>query len=233
MARRTGPLLCLGLLLAACTGGGGAPTLRADGLSAEEVRDGCVAGTLDVLQLAADRLGAVAGGALDAPDCALLVDAGGGEFLLACPDAEVRGAPADFIARVVFLRDGLPLTDPAGADAVRLTVESRSDAYVTDARLDLRQDADRGLLVDGVVTTQSLDGCTLEGTLGNVTARPVADLPGGRTGVLFTSGNVDFDVRLPDRTFVTGTAALVGRSALVSLEVGGVFTQGAIMLGGE
>lgn len=133
----------------------------------------------------------------------------------------------------MFLGDDLPVTDPADADRVVVTLDSMGTTQSTEARFVLFVDPERGLVIDGSLSTEALDGCEIEGTLDNVTARTVADLPGLGTGVLFTSGNVDLGLRLPDRSFVTGTAALFGRNALVSLEVGGTFSQGEVALGGE
>lgn len=234
-------LLLLALVAAGCTAGATTGELTAAPLTADDLREGCVRTTLGVMQRTVDLFGVATTVrdidgivALAAENgCVLIVDGPVGEFVLTCPATDIGDETISFTATLVFFREGLPVTDPADADRVVVTLDSLGTTQSTEARFELFVDPERGLVIDGTLLTESLDGCEIEGTLDNVTARAVADLPGLGTGVLFTSGNVDLGLTLPDRTFATGTAALVGRNALVSLEVDGVHSQGEVVLGGE
>ena len=64
-----------------------------------------------------------------------------------------------------------------------------------------------------------------------MTGQTVADLPDLAAGVLFTSGDVDLGAETPEGQPVSGSAGLVGRTALVVLDVDGVISQGEIALG--
>ncbi|MHC4549475.1 MAG: hypothetical protein ACYTEZ_11940 [Planctomycetota bacterium] len=236
MSHRVGLWLCFAL--AACSGGA-TLDLTSARLTAAEAREGCVASTLDVMQgvvdlfaplTTADSLDDVVALAQDA-GCALVVDATGTDHTLSCPGVTVRGESVPLLATLTFLAGDTPVADPADADRLVAFVETLGGLYRTEADLELRLDPLRGVVVDGFLWSESPDGCSVEGTLDNVAARPVADLPGVGIGVLFTSGNVELGVILPDRPPLTGTAALAGRRALVALEVDGIFSHGEIELG--
>jgi hypothetical protein len=141
----------------------------------------------------------------------------------------------------------LVAADAAGGDAsvrgepVRILVHAAPDGSVTvetigarrtEASLRLASDPEKGLAVTGTITTESPDGTVVEGTLDRVFVRTVADLPGVGTGAIFTSGNVDFSVRDGEDVVATGTAALIGRRALVSLDISGTRTEGELHLNG-
>lgn len=226
MAQRLGLVVCLAL--AACSGPG-APDLLAARLTADEVREGCVASTLDVMQGVLDLFAPAA--AVDGPDalallvqeagCTLILDAAGTTYTVSCPGVIVRGEPLALMASVSLEEDGRLL----------VKVETEGGLYTTEADLELSVDPERGVVVDGFLRSEAPDGCLLQGTLDNVAVRTIADLPGVGFGALFTSGSVELDVSGPGLARMTGTAALAGRSALVALEVGGIFSQGEIALG--
>ena len=214
-------ILCA-MLLAACAGGSqpSAPTA-----TAEALREGCVASTLDVLLGAVDLCAPVAS-AEDAQDlvaafaaCAVVAGTAGSDVFVACADTRVRGEPATLLVTVEL-----------DADVLRVSLES-AGTYRTEAALDLTRDPADGILVSGTIHTESPDGFYVEGTLDRVQARMVADLPGLETAAVFTSGNVDLGVREGPDIVATGTAALYGRNALVALQVGGASSHGEITLG--
>ncbi len=141
----------------------------------------------------------------------------------------------------------LVATDAPGGDAsvrgepVRILVHAAADGSVTvealgsrrtEASLRLVDDPDQGLSVTGTITTESPDGTVVLGTLERVFVRTVADLPGVGTGAVFTSGNVDLAVRDGEDVLATGTAALIGRRALVALDISGTRTSAELHLNG-
>lgn len=226
MTQRLGLLLVLAL--AACSGGT-APDITSAQLAADEVREGCVASTLDVMQGVLDlfapatAVDSVDGLALLAQEagCTLIVDALGDTHTVSCPGVMVRGEPVALMASVTFL------------EGARLAVSVQTDGglYTTEADFELSVDLERGIVVTGSLRSESPDGCVVQATLDNVAVRTIADLPGVGFGALFTSGSVELDVTHPGLEAMTGIAALAGRSALVALEVGGIFSQGEILLG--
>jgi len=237
MLRTTAPLLMF-LALAACNRSGAPAGLNAALLTADEVREGCVASTLDLVQDVTDRLAPLAGTrSVDAflsvaaeAGCSVALDATGTGFTVSCPDARVGGAPAVLLVQVTFLQGDLP-SDPAGADRMSASVEAEGLAFSATGSLVFRPDAELGLVVDGDLDGTFLDGCVLTGVLDRVTARTIADATGGGFAALFQSGNIDFGVEVPGGAFARATAALAGRSALIALELGGVFSHAAIELG--
>ncbi|MHC4973694.1 MAG: hypothetical protein ACYTG3_15320 [Planctomycetota bacterium] len=226
MTQRLGIIVCLAL--AACAGGS-TPDLTAARLTADEVREGCVASTLDVMQGVLDLFAPAA--AVNDPDalavlvqeagCTLIMDAVGTTYTVSCPGVSVRGEPVALMASVTVAEDG----------RLVVTVQTEGGLYTTEADLELRVDPERGVVVDGSLRSEAPDGCVVRGTLDNVAVRTIADLPGVGFGALFTSGSVELDVIWPGLDPMTGTAALAGRSALVALEVDGIFSQGEITLG--
>mgnify|MGYP006908256300 CR=1 FL=1 len=237
--KRTAALLPVLLALVACNNGGGTRTdLGAALLTADEVREGCVASTLDLIQDVADRLAPLAGArtqdaflaiAAEA-GCAVALDAAGGGSTLFCPDVVVRGEPTTLRAQVEFLRGDEP-ADIATADRMRAFVEAEGLTFSASGTLTFRPDVEQGLVVDGGLDGLFLDGCALSGVLDRVTARTVADAAGSGFAALFTAGNIDFGVDVPGGAFARATAALAGRTALVALELAGVFSQSEIALG--
>jgi len=147
------------------------------------------------------------------------------DVLLGAIDVLATGAPADAYVR------GKPVTILAtfGPDGLA-TVEALGLCR-TEATLRLAEDPDLGVSVTGTIVTESPDGTTVEGTLERVFFRTVADLPGGGAGALFTSGNVDLRAYAGEDVVATGTAALIGRRALVTLSVNGAHTEAELALG--
>ncbi len=182
-------IIVLVAIVGGCGGGGGSAPL----LTGEELREGCIGATLDVLLGAIDVL------ATGAP-----------------ADAYVRGEPVTILATV----------GPDGFATVEVLGLCR-----TEATLRLAEEPDLGVSVTGTIVTESPDGTVIEGTLERVFFRTVADLPGGGAGALFTSGNVDLRAYAGEDVVATGTAALIGRRALVALSVNGAFTEGELILG--
>ncbi|MHC4136074.1 MAG: hypothetical protein ACYS0K_13925 [Planctomycetota bacterium] len=226
MTQRLGLIVCLAL--AACAGGT-APDVSAALLTADEVREGCVASTLDVMQGVLDLFAPAT--AVDSPDglaalaqeagCTLIVDAAGTTHTVSCPGVMVRGESVALTASVTFL----------AVERLVVSVQTEGGFFATEADLELSVDLERGIVVDGFLRSESPDGCVVEGTLSSVAVRTIADLPGVGFGALFTSGSVELDVTHPGLDRMTGTAALAGRSALVALEVAGIFSHGEISLG--
>lgn len=234
-------LACLALLafLPACGGGGGGPAVVVDPLrTTEEMRESCVAMTLDLVQRALDLAGPAVGlGRVDQL-ANLAAEAGCGlvaldatTYLLVCENVFVRGDVVSIRLDLTYTRNGVPVVSPADSDAMFLRIDiAGADVAVTGA-LTLVDDPDLGLTFEGALTSSSFGGCRVEAALDTVTAFPVADLPAVPRGVVFTSGRIDLDVWTPDDVALTGSAALVGRSAHVNLGLDGVFSQGQVALG--
>jgi hypothetical protein len=170
--------------------------------------DGGSAPALTAEELLDGSVGATLDTLLGAIDL-VTIDARGG-------DASVRGEPVRILLDV----------RPDGSVDVEAVGSRR-----TDASLRLLDDPDLGLGVLGTITTESPDGTVVEATLERVYVRTVADLPGVGTGAVFSSGNVDFQVRAGGDVVATGTAALVGRRAVVALRIDGTSSQGELGLG--
>jgi hypothetical protein len=160
-------------------------------------------------ELREGSVGATLDALLGAIDLAL-ADAPGG-------DVRVRGEPVRILVDVA----------PDGSVAIEALGSRR-----TEASLRLAEDPDRGVSVTGTIATESADGTIVEGALERVLVRSVADLPGGGTGAIFLSGNVDLSVRADGELVATGTAALIGRRALVALTVDGTHSEGELHLNG-
>ncbi|HEX5137098.1 MAG TPA: hypothetical protein VFY93_09010 [Planctomycetota bacterium] len=130
-------------------------------------------------------------------------------------DARVRGEPVRILLDVA----------PDGSVDVEAVGSRR-----TEATLRLVPDPDKGTGVTGTITTESPDGTLVEATLERVYVRTVADLPGVGTGAVFSSGNVDFEVRSDGDLVATGTAALIGRRAVVALTIAGEHSTSTVDL---
>lgn len=229
--------------LAACTGG--TASISGSGINesealllAEETREGCVRSNLDVMQGLVDRLAPLA----EATDVerleALALRAGctfvrgDREFTILCSDLDVRSDLVTMVATLELIdASGFPVDAPDRAEYVRVIVEALGTDSISEGVLTCRADPDRGLVVDGWISTQFDDGCSVETTLDEVLGRIVADLPGLDGGVLFTGGAADLRVLdvLGD-AIASGRAALVGRAAVVALEVAGFYSHGELDL---
>jgi hypothetical protein len=171
---------------------------------------------------------------------------GGGGSAPAFTAEELREGPVGATLDALLGAIDLVAVDAAGGDArvrgepVRILVDVAPDGSVeveavgsrrTEASLRIGSDPDKGLSVTGTITTESSDGTLVEGTLERVFVRTVADLPAVGTGAIFLAGNVDFEVRADGELVATGTAALIGRRALVALTVAGARTERELDLG--
>ena len=232
------------VMLAACTGGtasiSGSGINEAEALLlAEETREGCVRSNLAVMQGLIDRLAPLA----EAPDLERLeslalrtgcaFERGLLEYSLFCSDIDVYGELVTMVATLELIgAAGLPVATPAEAEYLRIIVEAQGEGSLTEGVLTCRADPDQGVVIEGWLSTTFDDGCQVETTLDDVIGRIVADLPGIDSGVLFVGGAVDLDVYdvLGD-AFASGRAALVGRAAVVALEIAGFFSHGEIDLG--
>jgi hypothetical protein len=226
MSVRTALLLCLAL--AAC-----GPKFRTeitpadDAQIALELRETFVASSLDLLRIGLDLAAPTAGdfntAALEDISNELgcsLEELEDGSLRLACEALPVRGEETRLV-----------VTLSARAEGVGVIIESESGEMSLEADLHLASHPTRGLTVEGVLFADTFDGAALSASLAEITLRNVADLPGLPRGVIFTSGNVDFSVRMPSGGMATGTAGLVGRRAVIALELGGSVTRGEIELG--
>jgi hypothetical protein len=213
------PALLLALL-AACQDGQGVDPVGA-ALVAQEVREGCVAESLDLFQDLADRLAPLAYARsvdeLVAGGCESVPDAEG--HRLAFHGVPVRGSIVDLDLRVVL-----------GNGGVAVDVLAVGPSSTTTGRLELTHDAELGIVVTGSLAATLADGHAVATDVGPVQGMLVADLPGLATGLVFTAGSVDVDVHLTGAPLARGSAALVGRVAVVALEVRGVHTHGEIAL---
>jgi hypothetical protein len=81
-------------------------------------------------------------------------------------------------------------------------------------------------VLTGTVTTTSADGCTVVSDFGDVTAMRVSDPEGEQ--LVYTSGSVEIEIT--DARNAHGSAALVGRRALVALDVAGTVVHGEVPL---
>lgn len=215
----------LSILLAACTGGidaAGVDTLQAAQV-AQEVREGCVAENLSLFQDLADRIAPLAL-TTDLAELEALAAAAGCEFApgvlthyLHCASVPVHGGDVELHVMLSEL-DGI------------LIAEIEAEGLYSRTVGVIEFDAASGLAVAGDLTTDYVDGCTVLAFLDDVQGQLVADLPDRPVGFLFTGGSVALHVLDGGAPYVSGTAALVGRRAVVVLEYGGVFAQGEIDL---
>lgn len=230
-----GSAIVLAFLAGCQDGGGGVDTLQA-AMVAAEVREGCVAECLDLFQDLADRLAPLAyvTGSGDLAAAAAAAGCGyapeGPGHRLFCGGVQVRGGLVDLDLRLVYESLGVEVPDPGLADGLVVDVLAVGPFATTTGRLEFARDPVAGLVVKGTLAATRADGRTVTAGVGRVEGQLVADLPGLATGLVFTAGSVDVDVRAGDAPLASGTAALVGRVAVVALEVRGVHSQGEIAL---
>ncbi|MGQ0613508.1 MAG: hypothetical protein ACT4PV_07225 [Planctomycetaceae bacterium] len=214
-------LFLLILFLAGCGSSGSQPFLSADAL-----REGCVGSALDLLQELGDRLAPLAEAA-DETALSLLALLEGAELQLAALPGDphvlrfealdLRGGPATVRAEV------RPTTEGASIFATIEGPRVRAEGLV-----DLLRDAAGGIRAAGTLLG-SYDGCEVDASFDDLWARTVADLPERPLGALFLSGTIDLAIRGGSEA-ATGKAAFAGRDAFVILTVGGVASQGPILL---
>lgn len=206
------------ILLFACTQSGttSIDTVQAVQI-AQEMREGCVGASLDLLQNLADRLAPLAYASSPEELQALAAQAG-------C--TVTPGVLTDYL-----LCEGDPTLEIqlSRLDGV-LIAEITADTTDSHTEGVLEIDPAAGVAMAGDLVTEYANGCTVLAFVDRVQGQLVADLPGTGTGLIFTGGSVALHVLEAGDPFASGTAALVGRRALVILEIAGIFAQGEIDL---
>jgi len=228
--------LCYLLVFAAvavptCSGGGEAQAAADPVLLAQQMREGCVGSNLTLLLGLADYLAPLSEvtdlmdlvAQAGRPGCSLVP---GTPHQLVC-EIEIDGEPMILAADIYYLgADGLPVNDPVDASSLWVILEAAGPRTLVEGQLFFTPDPARGLVLSGELSTVEVDGCAVLAAFEEVTARRVADLAGGGT-LTFTSGRAEISVQDPD---ARGSAALVGRRAVVALEIDGTTSHGEIDL---
>ncbi len=205
---------------------------------ADELRQNCVASSLDLLQVVADYVGpAVNARRLDDIESAAL-DArctffGPVEstYHFICPARIIRGETVLIQLELQYLVNGLPVDDPDGAEELRVKILAGGGFLEAEGAVHFRNVPGLGLVMSGNLGTAYFDGCLVDLDLHDITGQAVADLPGTPFGVLFTSGEADIDAQTGAGDPVTGTAGFAGRNAFVALQLFGVNSLGEVKLG--
>lgn len=227
-------LILLLLGLAACSPENAVDTGQAL-LIAQEMREGCVADNLGLMLGLVEYLSPLST-VRDMDDlvdrtsvtgCTLIP---GELILLECRGVVISDDVIDLHAELDYIAaDGFPTSDPSQAVSLRITIDALGAGSHTEGMLVCTPDPALGLVLEGGISTYFDGGCLVTTELDGVTAQFIADLPGGGS-LVFTSGSADLGVDDDGVPLASGTAALVGRSALVALEVSGVYSQGEIDL---
>ena len=224
-------LLFAAVAVPTCSGGGEALAAADPLLLAQEMREGCVGSNLTLLLGLADHLAPLS----EVADLADLAARGTGPGCSLSPgtpsrlvcEIEIDGEPLVLSADLYYLgADGLPVGDLADATSLWVILEAAGPRTLLEGQLFCTPDPVRGLVLRGELSTVDAEGCAVLATFEEVTARRVADLPGGGT-LVFTSGRAGIEVSYPA---ARGTAALIGRRALVALQIDGTTSQGEIDL---
>ncbi len=225
--------------LAGCAGGGAdTAAVEAANLAADDVREDCVTRTLSVLQIAADLCAALPdlrdADALEAhaarEGCRVEGPDADGVYTLICTTRLVDNETLGLRLLVRYVRDGLASVASNDVERVEVTVNAGTNFMTCNGRLDFVSDADRGTLIEGVLDSQYFTGCTLHLIGEDIAANMVADLPSGRNGAVFAAGHLDLALTFETRADVTGSAALIGRRAVIALHMDGVATTGEVVL---
>lgn len=231
-------LFAFASFLPACGGGAVSPDIQSALQTGERLRESCVASALDLLQNVADMV-SLAVTARDIDALAAAADTAActmygpdeGSYTFFCADLPVRGEPVDVLIELTYLDDlGFPTDQLADATSVLVRIEAEGGLFQGGGLIHISPDPDLGLVFDGTIGTTYYDGCSATADL-QVTGQTVADLPDLAAGVLFTSGDVDLGAETPEGQEVSGSAGLVGRTAVIALDVDGVISQGEIVLG--
>lgn len=236
MPRNLITLTVLVATLAACTPVQEEVDVQQAAQLAEQLRQGCVATNLDLVALLSDQL---------APLCevrdldhliALAVGLGcsvlpGSERqVLDCDGFLLGEEPFDLRAELEYVdEDGAP-AQPGEAASMRVHIEAFGAGVEISGMLTCTPDPARGLVLGGSLATLFDDGCNVTSDLLDLTAQRVADI-GGSMRLIFMAGSVHITVDQDGTDIASGSAAFVGRNALVALQVDGVFSQGEIALG--
>jgi len=218
------------LVCAATACGNSSPTKKVfDAITqeeAEDLRDGCVADSLALLQGLADRLAPLARAANDEQlestaaslGCSLETTTDG--YRLLCPAMGLRDST---LAVELYLR--------FEADEVSLQVYGVDTTRTVEGGLTMRDDPDRGLVLQGSLQATDVHGCRAVADFDEVSGLEAFDLPGDRSGLHFREGVVDLTVYRNDAIeLARGSAALTGRNAFVVLNFAGFSVLGELAL---
>ena len=203
---------------------------------AEQMRQGSVATNLDLVTLLSDQLAplcevrdldqliALAAGF----GCSVLP--GSERQVLDCNGFLLGEQPFDLRAELEYVgEDGAP-AQPGEAASLRIEIEAFGAGVEISGVLTCTPDPTRGIVLSGSLATLFNNGRNVTSDLLDLAAQRVADV-GGSMRLIFTAGRVDITVDQDGVDIASGSAAFVGRNALVALQVDGVFSQGEIALG--
>jgi hypothetical protein len=228
------------LALTACSDGGtplaGSRDLL---LQASELREGCVANSLDVLlrtldrvapmaeELRTDHLDSLPGGG----SCDLYAATGEEtEHELLCYWPAPDGGAVTLDLRLTYLDEtGSAIAAPTDGGSLRVLIDVRGEPTEALGEISIRVDPARGLVVTGDIGFRFGLTCLVKCEIDEIVAAVVADAPFG-TSVLVHTGNLDLEIDRGDGDWRYGSAALVGRTAIVAIAVNGYFSQGEIDL---
>ncbi|MHC4953987.1 MAG: hypothetical protein ACYTGZ_08855 [Planctomycetota bacterium] len=207
--------VCALMLFVAC--GNSSPTKQLiDEISqerAEQVRDGCVGDALGLLHALADRLAPLARAgnpeqlALTAARVGCSIETTTDGYRLLCPAMDLRDATLAVELHLRYVGDSAVLT-VTGADLLRRV----------DGTLTLRDDPDRGLVMEGGLEAVTSDGCRAVAEFDEVVGLEALDSGSDGSRVFFRAGAVDLSVYAEDdERLAHGSAALAGRDAFVVL----------------
>jgi len=230
----------LALALTACSDGG-TPLSKSRELllQASELREGCVALSLDLLLRTIDRTAPMAealrtdhfAGLAGGGDCDLTIAAGKGtehEMLCYWPDSDGGAVTLDL--RLTYLDEfGAPVPEPVAGGSLRVDFDARGSVVEALGELSIQADPGRGLVIRGSIECLVGGTCLVTGQLDEIVTALVADAPLD-TGVLIHTGNLDLEIDRGNDDLHYGSAALVGRTALVAIAVNGYYSQGVIDL---
>lgn len=198
---------------------------------AQEMRDGCVGANLTLMLGMADYFAPVCE-ARDLVDLELMLNRPGCTWTsglfhnVTCSAMDIGGETFSMSADLVFLdADGMPVEDPGQAESLTVRFDMFGSGIWSEGDLVCRSDPELGLVLSGSVSSWTPDGCQVVTSFTDVTARQVALADG--VSLLFSSGSAELETQEP---YATGTAALIGRKAVLALEVGGAVWLGEVLL---
>ena len=109
------------------------------------------------------------------------------------------------------------------------TPAARGDDLEATGELVLRPEADHGLEIRGEFECLLGGTCLVKCEVNEIVGALVADAPTG-TIVLIHTGNLGLEIDRGHGDWRYGSAAMVGRTAIVAIAVNGYFSQGEIDL---
>ena len=236
---RTAPLALVVTLALATAGCSGSTADPAALLQAESLRDGCVAQTLDLILTSVEELAPFAEVTARDELRALAEQLGYvlEEDVNATHDYKIEGRWRDrtavefeVTAWLSFLTRNIPITNPGYADELFIRLELRYGDDVSYSEFIVRPDPARGLVVDGAMALRLPDNCRVDAIFPEFVARQVADLSGDGSRVVIQTGTVDLAIEQFPGGSQSARAAVVGRNALVALDVAGFSMRGDLDL---